>query len=49
MIALDDQALARIAIAAGRVPRQERRRWLRELAERMDPGGGRRASGPAGV
>ena len=37
MIALDDGALARVFLAATRVPRARRRQWLRGLAERLDP------------
>jgi hypothetical protein len=37
MLALDDGALARLAIAATRVRRSRRKRWLQEIAERIDP------------
>jgi hypothetical protein len=37
MIALDDAALARIIHAAEAVPHGERRRWLQELADDLDP------------
>ena len=37
MLALDDAALARICIAATAVERHGRRRWLKDLAERIDP------------
>jgi hypothetical protein len=36
MLALDDAALARLAIAASAVPRGQRRRWLRELGDVLD-------------
>jgi hypothetical protein len=37
MLALDDAALARIFIGASRVPPAERGRWLRKLADVLDP------------
>jgi len=37
MLALDDAALARLAIAATRIAPEQRQRWLRELADRVDP------------
>jgi len=36
VIALDDQALARLAIAATRVPERGRRRWLRRIARELE-------------
>jgi hypothetical protein len=37
MLALDDAALARICIAATALRRRRRQRWLKDLAERVDP------------
>jgi hypothetical protein len=37
MLALDDGALARICIAATSLRRRRRQRWLKDLAERIDP------------
>jgi hypothetical protein len=37
MLALDDGALARLAIAASRVHRSQRRRWLASIAGKVDP------------
>ena len=37
MLALDDGALARLAIAASRVRRGQRRRWLAGIATKLDP------------
>jgi hypothetical protein len=37
MLALDDQALARLFIAASGVPQPERARWLQRFARRLDP------------
>src|SRR5262249_53716241 len=37
MLALTDAALARICISASRVSRARRKRWLREIAARLDP------------
>jgi hypothetical protein len=37
MLALDDQALARLAIAASRLPVNARSRWLQDLARKLDP------------
>lgn len=42
MIALDDGALVRVVLAAGRVPRKVRGRWLQAVAERLE------ARGPCG-
>ena len=36
MLALDDAALARICIGASRIPRGQRRRWLRKIADELD-------------
>jgi len=36
MLALDDGALARICIGASRIPRGQRRRWLRKIADELD-------------
>jgi len=36
VIALDDAALARLVIGAGRVPRERRSRWLRSVALRFE-------------
>ena len=44
MLALDDAALARICIGASRIPRGQRRRWLRKIADELD-GEPRQASG----
>ena len=37
MLAFSDQGLAYLALAAGRVSPRKRSRWLRELAEKLDP------------
>jgi hypothetical protein len=37
MLALDDAAFARVCIAATAVPPEHRSRWLRDIAERLDP------------
>jgi hypothetical protein len=37
MLALSDEALARIAIGATRVAPHARDRWLRDLARKLDP------------
>jgi hypothetical protein len=37
MLQLDDQALARIVIGASRIPVHARRRWLEQLAHKLDP------------
>jgi hypothetical protein len=37
MLALDDAALARIAIGATRIPPAQRRRWLARVAAKLDP------------
>jgi hypothetical protein len=37
MLALSDGALARIVIGASRIPVHARRRWLEQLAQRLDP------------
>jgi hypothetical protein len=37
MLALTDQALARLAIGATRLRSNARAKWLRELARRIDP------------
>jgi hypothetical protein len=37
MLAFDDAALARLAIAATAVPPHQRSQWLRRIAERGDP------------
>jgi len=37
MLALTDQALARLVIAAGAVPVRKRGRWLRHLAAQLEP------------
>src|SRR5262245_60995031 len=37
MLAFDDAALARIVIGATRVDPRHRGKWLRELAEKLDP------------
>ena len=37
MLALSDEALARLAIGATRIPTSSRGRWLHELARRLDP------------
>jgi hypothetical protein len=37
MLALDDAALARLCIAASAIAPEQRERWLRELAEKLDP------------
>ena len=36
MLAFDDAALAQLVIAAGRVPPEQRGRWLRGLAKRIE-------------
>jgi hypothetical protein len=36
MLALSDEALARLAIAAGRIAPQQRRRWLKSLARELE-------------
>jgi hypothetical protein len=36
MLCFDDSALARIFIAAGRVPAEQRGHWLQGLADRME-------------
>lgn len=35
MLALDDQAFALVCIAAGRVPAEDRGRWLEDLADKL--------------
>jgi adenylate cyclase len=37
MLALSDEAWARLCIAASAIPRNRRRQWLRELANRIEP------------
>jgi hypothetical protein len=37
MLALSDEALARLAIGASRVRESERGRWLQDLARKLDP------------
>jgi hypothetical protein len=37
MIALDDQALARLVISATRIPPRHRAKWLRAFAREVDP------------
>jgi hypothetical protein len=37
MLALTDQGLAHLAIAASRVSQPQRRDWLRDLAAKLDP------------
>ena len=37
MIALDDAALARLCIAAGRVPWEEREQWMERIAGKLEP------------
>jgi len=37
MLALSDEGLARLCIAASAIPRNRRRQWLRELANRIEP------------
>jgi hypothetical protein len=37
MLALDDAALARLCIGATAVAREDRCRWLHDIAERLDP------------
>jgi hypothetical protein len=37
MLALTDAALARLCIGATRVSRGRRQRWLKDIAERIDP------------
>ena len=37
MLALDDAALARLVIAATAVPADQRGRWLRSLARKLEP------------
>src|SRR5262249_14909808 len=37
MLALTDSALARLCIGAPAVPHERRRRWLRDIADRIDP------------
>ena len=37
MLALDDQALARLCISATAIAPEQRERWLRDLADRVDP------------
>jgi hypothetical protein len=39
MLALSDSALAYLAIAAARIDPRRRGRWLRQIAERIDPPG----------
>ena len=36
MLALSDEGLARLVIAAGRVPAKSRRRWLAEFAAKLE-------------
>jgi hypothetical protein len=38
VLALNDQALARLCIGASRVPVAERARWLQQIAAEVDPG-----------
>jgi hypothetical protein len=38
VLVLDDQSLARLCIAAGQVPRAQRRRWLARIGERLEAG-----------
>jgi hypothetical protein len=38
VLALSDAALARLCIAAGRVPRARRRRWLATVARQLEQG-----------
>ena len=37
MLAFDDGALARLMIAATRLPARKRGRWLRQIAQLLDP------------
>jgi hypothetical protein len=37
MLALDDAALARFAIAATRIAPEQREQWLQEIAAKLDP------------
>jgi hypothetical protein len=37
MIALSDEGLAHLCIAASAIPRHRRRQWLRELANKIEP------------
>jgi hypothetical protein len=37
MLALSDENLARLCIAASAIPRNRRRQWLRELANELEP------------
>jgi len=37
MLALSDQGLAHLFIAATAIPPDERRKWLRKLARQVDP------------
>ena len=37
MLALTDQGLAHLCIAASAVPTEERRKWLRRMARQLDP------------
>jgi hypothetical protein len=37
MLAFSDESLARLAIAASRIPQNRRAKWLRKIARQLEP------------